>query len=726
MTAPYDRLSQWLARERPELTPAAPNDPPDAPDEALPDALQAWWAWADPVARAAPPDEDGCLLRDWRLLDRATSAERRAEWSRNLAGRAEFDGWWRDAWVPIAERLDCDLLVVDLEGTFDAPGSVVEVVHDAPIRYVRAGGIDAWAEGLARSLEAGEWLREDDGLWWDDPDAHAWECLGATFVDGVVGRFPYPVELNLEHEPVEAPVGAWVDAWSSAVARTAPEARWEPLPHGWSALHLRAGGDLDETLSLLADAPPARLALELAHLSAALSAAGDARAGSVAARLLTLPAADLVAAVAHLDLALPTLRASLVTHAVAQSAARAEGASALCAALAANVGAHDEGAARHLRWWSVRLRPTADTRFPASVMQALAAARAGEPNAASQVDAILAEDWRLAELDVPLAAALVAACHAVGRWPEALVANWRFPHPAAQVGVRTLTALGAHDEARRIFDAVTDPHWRAALLLARAAALPAGDPAGQATIAEAEALVASFDELLWMVSGYRSDALRELRFDLASALLRRGAREAALASLDAWRRAGREAVALAAEKVRALLDDPTAQHGAPWRAPSLADFDALAATWRPSQLRQEGTVRLLRWAVALADGDATPRGRASLEAIEAVARADGLGSMRHADTLAVALVAYGRADDALAVAADPLWRSSARVFVALVARLAAAGRRDDARSLGRHLVRSRAFGEALAVAPAVAIVSPTSLPTLRATCDALAAETPSR
>ena len=716
MTSTIDRLSQWLARERPELSPSTLDGASDSRDEALPEALRSWWAWVDPVARAAPAGDEGCFLRDWRLLDRETSAARQREWSRNLEGRAEFDGWWRSAWVPIAERLDCDLLVVDFEGTFDAPGSVVEVPHDAPFRYVRAESFDAWLEGLVRSLEAGEWELYDDGLWWDDPDSYAWDRFGAS------EKVPYRVELNVEREPVEAPSSSWIDAWSERVSEAAREARWASVPFGWQSLRWRAGADLDDTLALVKDAPGARYAIELARLASTLSSVGDARAEALATRLLSQPAAALVSAVAHLDLASSTLRAALVAHAVAQAAARARGAAALCASVAASVSAHDVEAARDLRWWSARLRPTADTRFVTSVMQALAAARASDPSATAQVDAILAEETRLYDLDAHVAEALVAACHSVGRWPAALVARWNLPCSEALVAVRTLTALGARDEARRIVDASTDRDWRAALLVAHAAGLPEGDPRGEGVLAEAEGLVSPLRELLWTVGGDRSDVAREVRFDHASMLLRRGARGETLTLLDAWWRAGRESVAVSAERLRALLDDPSARHGAPWRAPSPQEFDAMASSWKPSQIRQESTRRLLRCAVALADGEEAPRGRAVLDAIEAAARASGPTPWRYADTIALALVAYGRIDDALAITADPWWRSDEKVFVALVARLVAGGRGDDALTLGRDLVRSRDYEGLIAVAPAVAIVDPGALPAMRATCDALATE----
>ncbi len=342
-------------------------------------------------------------MRDWRLLDRATSIERQAEWTHNLEGRAEFDGWWRSGWIPIAERLDGDLLVIDPEGTFDAPGSVVEVVHDAPFRYVRAESIDAWLEGLARSLEADEWALYDDGLWWDDPDTRAWERLGATHFDGASTRFPLRVELNVERERVDPRPDAWIDAWRAGVSKAAPEARWAALPFGWGVLRWHAGGDLDETLARLADAPPSRVAVELARLASDLFAAGDERADALFARLLTQPVTALVFAVAPLDMRRASIRKALVAHAIAQAAARVEGAAALCAAVAASVAAHDETAARYLRWWSARLRPTPDTRFVASVMRALAAARSGEPGAAASVDALLADPTSTFDLDALVA-----------------------------------------------------------------------------------------------------------------------------------------------------------------------------------------------------------------------------------------------------------------------------------------------------------------------------------
>jgi hypothetical protein len=717
-----DRLVQWFARERPELlSPAAPAGDPHPP---LPDPLQAWFARIDPLARCAPAGDAGCVLRDWRLLDRATSEARRAEWNDFMTNRVEFDGWWRGPWVPILERLDGDFLVVDLEGTFDAPGSIVEVVHDAPFRCVRAASLTAWLGALVDSLEAGEWVREDDGFWWDDPDVPAWEALGAG--DAAPEFEPYPRTIDLGREravDLAAPAtpAAWVEAWRHRLVEAAPETLWAPLPPGWCALRWRCGADLDETLALIAEAPPLRRATELADLANALQAAGDARAAEVAALTLSSPPIALAPAALVLDLASPTLRARFVERAVATAAACVEGAGLLCAAVAAAVAPHDVEVARHLRWWSDRMRPTPDTRFAAKVVQAFAAARAGDPGAEALVQASLTElrTRYLVADDAYLVRAVVHAARALGQSTDPILAAVQFRNSNALVALRALVEVGDRAGARVLAEPDGDPSWRAAMGGCFANALPEGDPEGARALAEAVALGGSLDDIVYVFDGVDPAQVAEVRRDRALLDLRAGERARVGALLDRWWRASRDHVAALVGRHRDGLADAVA--GADDRYPSRPDagLDAAAAAWRPSQAREFITYRLLLRAGGLADGEGAASGRALLDRVESALRADGSYPGRHGDALALALARHGRVEEALAIARVP-WRFlSSGVFVALIARLVRFGRHEDALPLGMHLTRERDLAQTLEVAPAVALVAPAALSVVRDAIDAL-------
>lgn len=696
-----------------------------APHPSVPDALHAWFARIDPLARCAPADVAGCVLRDWRLLDRDTSEVRRAEWNDMMANRAEFDDWWRAQWVPILERIDGDFIVVDLEGTFDAPGSIVEVLHDAPIRYVRAASLAAWLGALVDSLEAGEWVLEDDGLWWDDPDAPIWETLGAQ--DTALDPSPYPRTIELGRERAAATAAPttpadWAETWRHHLVEAAPEALWGPLPHGWCALRWRCGADLDETLARVAEAPPQRRATELARLANALHAAGDTRAAEVAAQTVSSPPTALARAALILDLSASTLRERLIERAVAAAVARVEGAGLLCAAVAATVAPHDDAAARHLRWWSARMRPTPETRFAATVLQALAAARAGVPNAEALVRTALTElrtQYLTADDDFLLRAAAHAA-REVGQPNAAILAAMQFRTSNTLVAVRALVEVGDRAGARTLAEAEGDPTWRAVLGVCFANALPVGDPEGDRALAEAVAFGGSPDDIVAMDIGDPA-LLAESRRDRALLDLRAGEHARVRALLDGWWQASRAHIAWLAERHRDGLADAIASADTDYSRQSRADFDAAAAAWRPSQAREHVTRRLLLGAGGLADGEGAAAGRAMLERVESALRADRSYPGRFVDVLTLALARHGRVEEALAIARDPYWVSSSGVFVALIARLLRLGRDDEARSLGRHLTRDRDLAQTLEVAPAVALVAPDALPVVRGAIDALGA-----
>ncbi|MFO0651771.1 MAG: hypothetical protein U0326_36455 [Polyangiales bacterium] len=722
-----DRLVQWFARERPELT-LPPSPAASAPDllPRLPDALHAWFARIDPLARRAPAGVEGCVLRDWRLLDRATSEARRAAWNEMLATRVEFDGWWRAEWVPILERIDGDFVVVDLEGTFDAPGSVVEVVHDAPIRYVRTTSLGRWLGALVDSLEAGEWVREEDGLWWDDPDAPVWQTLGAGDAALEPSVYPRTVELGLERAAVMAsPTTArdWVETWRNHLVDAAPEALWGSLPHGWCALRWRCGADLDETLARLADAPPRRRATELARLANALHAAGDARAAEVAAQTVSSPPTALARAALILDLSTPTLRDRFVERAVASAVACVEGAGLLCAAVAAAVVPHDAHAARHLRWWSARLRPTPETRFAATVVQALAAARAGEPDAGARVRGALTglgTQYLTADEDFLVRAAIHAA-HAVGLPNDPVLTAMTFRTSNTLVAVRALVEVGDRASARTLAAAEGDATWSAALGVCFANALPEGDAEGGRALTGAVALGSSLDDIVAVFDIGDAALLAEVRRDRVLLDLRAGDHARVRARLDRWWQASREHVASLAARHRDGLADAIATADASYSRAPRADLDAAAAAWRPSQTRERVTRRLLLGAGGLADGDDAAAGRAMLERVASALRADRTYPGRFADVLALSLARHGRVEEALAIARDPWWVSSSGVFVALIARLVRLGLVDDALSLGRHLTRGRELAHTLEVAPAVCLVAPDARPVVRAAIDALCA-----
>ncbi len=718
-----DRLLRWFARERPELILTVSPEAPARDAHPTPsDSLDAWFARIDPLARRAPAGVAGCVLRDWRLLDRATSEARRAEWNDLMAKRAEFDGWWRGQWVPIMERIDGDFLVVDLEGTFDAPGSIVEVLHDAPIRYVRAVSLTAWLGALVDSLEAGEWVCEDNGLWWDDPDAPTWNTLGAHHT--ALEPSPYPRTIDLGRERVVAAAApatppAWVEAWRRRLVEAAPEALWAPLPQGWCALRWRCEADLDETLARVADAPPLRRATELAHLANALHAAGDARAAEVAALTVSSPPSALAQAALILDLSAPALRDRFIERAVAAAAACAGGAGLLCAAVAAAVAPHDVGAARHLRWWSRRMRSTPDTRFAATVVRALAAVRAGDPDAEALVRASLHElrTQYLVGGDAYLVRAAVQAAHAARQPNDAILGAMRFVTSNALVAVRALVEVGDRTGARALAEG--DPTWRAALGVCFANALPEGDPEGVRALAEAVTLGGSPDDIVAASEVGDAELLSESRRDRALLELRAGDGARARALLDRWWKASRDDLVQLAARRRDGLADDIARADAFYSRQPRADLDAAAAAWRPSQAREQVTRRLLLGAGGLADGEGAAAGRAMLERVESALRANGSYPGRFADVLALALARHGRVDETLAIARDPCWVSSSGVFVALIARLVRSGRNDEALSLGVHLTRDRDLAQTLEVAPAVALVSPDALPVVQDAIEAL-------
>jgi cell wall assembly regulator SMI1 len=192
MDETWKRIEAWLAQNAPEIladlqAPAAPQDIQNterALGQQLPDEMAASYRIHNGSRGGAAP-----LLGKWRLLSLDQIEERWRELNtfnenqkdaEDEFGDKEFEtqtdpgiqeGWWRNAWIPIASNGSGDFLCVDLD---PAPGGkrgqIISYLHADGSRKRVANSFGKWLGQFADDLERGAFIVSDG---WLEPASEA-------------------------------------------------------------------------------------------------------------------------------------------------------------------------------------------------------------------------------------------------------------------------------------------------------------------------------------------------------------------------------------------------------------------------------------------------------------------------------------------------------------------------------------------------------------------------
>lgn len=185
----WDRIEAWLAEHAPAVL-AGLNGPAseqeiDATERALgvtlPEDVRATYR------RHNGSNKDGAALFDYWGFMPLASIQDISKILNDLRTRGDFDGyqndgnasvmsreWWNPKWVPFAANGSGDHICIDLApGPRGHLGQVVEWIHDAAERPIRARDLRTFFSTFAKELKRGEYVydpeyggrlkRRDDG-----------------------------------------------------------------------------------------------------------------------------------------------------------------------------------------------------------------------------------------------------------------------------------------------------------------------------------------------------------------------------------------------------------------------------------------------------------------------------------------------------------------------------------------------------------------------------------
>lgn len=463
------RLDRWLTLHRPDVVARRrPGVEVTASGGALSDAARAWFRWQDGVFD--PTDRAG-LVAGWQPLG--------WEASRAAAGLAArdpdaLDGDWRAGWIPIAAHVGGNLLVLDAVAAFAVADAVVEVHAGSSTRVVLAPSLAVWVDALAETLEEGDWSRGVDGVWNATPEnPELWERLVLE-----PPGYPRRHDEGWELAPSRARALDWREAYAVALAEAVLASLWRGVPRGDVALGVRLGAPLDDALARVDDAPPDRVAGELAPLAALLRETSHPRAAEITARWLSCATPfDALEALAGWTLADPSLRAALVSRTAEWARARVAGSVAWSLAFSDALAPFDEGEAAAVRRWSGRLRGGSAAAHAERLLRASMRATTDPAGAAARFDDALSEVRRRSvddALDAFLVGAEVRLAIAVGR-VDALLSIWTArDDPRCFAAMTALVRAGQVERASAMPDAAATA-WLGDALALHHATLTHGD-----------------------------------------------------------------------------------------------------------------------------------------------------------------------------------------------------------------------------------------------------------
>lgn len=165
VTAAWETIETWLARNAPELLaklPAGADDAALAAAEArlgvtLPATMKESWRRHDGTGGVGLFDHDPLLsleklVEQWKTLTELLRAGA-FEGLEVQAGDTVRPCWWSERWVPITSNAAGDGLCVDLDPARpDAAGQVIQVWHDDDERDAVAPSFEAWLAEYAQEL----------------------------------------------------------------------------------------------------------------------------------------------------------------------------------------------------------------------------------------------------------------------------------------------------------------------------------------------------------------------------------------------------------------------------------------------------------------------------------------------------------------------------------------------------------------------------------------------